>query len=110
MPAAPPPDLSGRSVLIVTLGTRGDVQPFLALAGALQRCGAKPLLVVPPHYLDLCAEHSVPAESLLDAGEAWPTMHDLAAGAEENQEEFEERVSGCGTQTPAGWSSSPQLL
>ena len=35
-------------MLIVTLGTRGDVQPFLALAGALQRCGAKPLLVVPP--------------------------------------------------------------
>ena len=44
------PDIVGRRVLIVTLGTRGDVQPFLVLAHALKRAGASEIrecLVLP---------------------------------------------------------------
>ena len=45
-----PPDIAGKRVLILSIGTRGDVQPFLVLAAALRRAGAEPLLATLPHY------------------------------------------------------------
>ena len=59
-----PSPLAGRRVLIVTLGTRGDVQPFIALCDALKRQGAVPLLATVPHYVGLGAEFNVPVTSI----------------------------------------------
>ncbi|WP_327729789.1 glycosyltransferase [Streptomyces sp. NBC_00487] len=39
-----------RKVLLAACGTRGDVQPFLALAVALRRHGHQPLLAAPSSY------------------------------------------------------------
>ena len=46
-------DIAGKRVLILSIGTRGDVQPFLVLAAALRRAGAEPLLATLPHYTHL---------------------------------------------------------
>ena len=54
-----PPDIAGKRVLILSIGTRGDVQPFLVLAAALRRAGAEPLLATLPHYTHLGREFGV---------------------------------------------------
>lgn len=54
-------------VLIYTYGTRGDVQPFLALCQALHAAGHTALLRVPADHLALAARHGVDAAGL-DAG------------------------------------------
>ena len=82
--------LAGKRVIVITLGSRGDVQPFLALCESLRRAGAHPLLLTLPHYVGLCTAHSVPAESILDDGSSWPQTTDMSGG--ESQEEFEERL------------------
>ena len=78
-------------VLILTIGTRGDVQPFVTLAHMLQRTGVAPLLVTLPHYLDLCSEAGVPCASLLGDDESWPETSSLGDGVED-QAEFEEKM------------------
>lgn len=45
--------------LLVTHGTRGDVQPFLALAVALKRAGHDALLAAPESFTDSAAAHDV---------------------------------------------------
>ena len=78
-------------VLILTLGTRGDVQPFITLARMLERIGVAPLLVTLPHYLNLCSEAGVPCASLLGDDESWPETSSLGGGVED-QAEFEEKM------------------
>ncbi|MFD2796016.1 glycosyltransferase [Promicromonospora vindobonensis] len=45
--------------LLMTLGTRGDVQPFLALAQGLQAAGHDAVVVAPHRFADFAAEHGV---------------------------------------------------
>lgn len=45
--------------LLMTLGTRGDVQPFLALAQRLQAAGHEAVVVAPHRFADLAAAHDV---------------------------------------------------
>lgn len=42
-------------ILITTMGSAGDVHPFLALALALKRHGHQPVILVNPHFLPLVA-------------------------------------------------------
>ena len=86
------PDIVGRRVLIVTLGTRGDVQPFLVLAHALKRAGAIPLLLTLPQYVHLGIEFDVAVSSLLEDGMSWPDMNALSDGGVENRDEFEDSL------------------
>ncbi|MEV6379104.1 glycosyltransferase [Streptomyces sp. NPDC051773] len=48
-----------RKVLLAACGTRGDVQPFLALAVALRRHGHRPLLAAPSAYTSEAAAYGV---------------------------------------------------
>ncbi|WP_215457788.1 glycosyltransferase [Streptomyces sp. ATCC 21386] len=48
-----------RKVLLAACGTRGDVQPFLALAVALRRHGQQPLLAAPSAYAAEAAAYGV---------------------------------------------------
>ncbi|WP_200302386.1 glycosyltransferase [Streptomyces adelaidensis] len=48
-----------RKVLLAACGTRGDVQPFLALAVALRRHGHQPLLAAPPSYASEASAYDV---------------------------------------------------
>lgn len=45
---------------IHTLGTRGDVQPYLALAGALRRAGHAPLLAAPAQFEAAARQRGIP--------------------------------------------------
>lgn len=47
-------------VLLATVGTRGDVQPMLALAGALRRAGHRPMLAAPAFAADEARAFDVP--------------------------------------------------
>lgn len=91
-PALPAGPLSGRRVLIVTLGTRGDVQPFIALCDALKRQGAAPLLATVPHYVSLGGEFNVPVTSILEDGVIWPDMNALGGEGVESKDEFEMKL------------------
>jgi sterol 3beta-glucosyltransferase len=53
-----------RTVLILTAGSRGDVQPFVALARALQRAGDRPVLAAPARFGSLAREAGVPSVGL----------------------------------------------
>lgn len=71
-------------VLILTLGTRGDVQPFVALAQQLQQRGHETVLAAPDRFDGLVTGLGVPFAGLddgplqiLDAGSA---VGDVAAG------------------------------
>src|SRR5690349_3579507 len=48
-------------VMLYTFGSRGDVQPLLALALALQDMGAEALVCAPPDFTDLLTEAGVAA-------------------------------------------------
>ena len=47
-------------VLIMTLGTRGDVQPFIALARGLLAAGHEAVLAAPQRFAGFAAGHGVP--------------------------------------------------
>ena len=47
-------------VLIMTLGTRGDVQPFIALAQGLLSAGNEVVLTAPQRFAGFAAGHGVP--------------------------------------------------
>ncbi len=51
-------------ISILTYGSRGDVQPFLALAAALQKAGHAPTLAAPGRFADLASGHGIPFASL----------------------------------------------
>ncbi|MFJ1749539.1 glycosyltransferase [Streptomyces sp. NPDC088116] len=54
--------------LIYTHGTRGDLQPYLALACALDRAGHTATLVAPGMFAPFAAEYGIRLEPLTDAG------------------------------------------
>ncbi len=47
-------------ITLLTYGSRGDVQPFLALALGLQKAGHNVYLAAPGRFADLAAGHAVP--------------------------------------------------
>ncbi|WP_309086187.1 glycosyltransferase [Chelativorans sp.] len=49
---------------IETLGTRGDVQPYLALAMGLMARGHEVQLAAPVQFTDMAAEYGVPFAGL----------------------------------------------
>jgi sterol 3beta-glucosyltransferase len=51
-------------IVLLTHGSRGDVQPFLALAIGLQKEGHKVLLAAPGRYAQFIDQHSVPFAGL----------------------------------------------
>ena len=51
-------------ITILTYGSRGDVQPCLALAAALQQAGHAPLLALPASMRALADEHGIPVVPL----------------------------------------------
>jgi sterol 3beta-glucosyltransferase len=51
-------------ITILTFGSRGDVQPCLALAAALQQAGHTPLLALPASLRALADERSIPVVPL----------------------------------------------
>ena len=81
-----------RKIFILTIGTRGDVQPFIYLAQALQRAGIKPLLITLPHFVHLGVEFGVQIASILEIGESWPDTGALADDGVESKKSFEERL------------------
>lgn len=71
-------------VLILTLGTRGDIQPFVALAVELARAGHEAVLAAPHRYSGFVTAHGVifagideGPMTLMDSGS---TVGDVAAG------------------------------
>ncbi|MFZ5856331.1 MAG: glycosyltransferase [Chloroflexota bacterium] len=48
------------NITILTYGSRGDVQPFLALAVGLQKAGYQVNLAAPHRFADFVAQHNVP--------------------------------------------------
>lgn len=46
-------------VLMLTYGSRGDVQPFVALGAALRAAGYQPVLAAPERFSQLAAEHQI---------------------------------------------------
>ncbi|MCW4457424.1 glycosyltransferase [Microbacterium sp. MPKO10] len=53
--------------LLVTTGSRGDVEPFVALARGLADAGHHPTLAAPARFLELAAEHDVAFIALDDS-------------------------------------------
>ena len=51
-------------ITILTYGTRGDVEPFLALAFGLQQCGHKVRLALPQRFAALAAQYHIPTAPL----------------------------------------------
>lgn len=47
-------------IVLVTIGSRGDVQPFVALAQGLQRAGFQVVLGGPPDFVSLAEAYGVP--------------------------------------------------
>ena len=66
-PGAPKRNLK---LVIVVAGTRGDVQPCIALSIALSKLGHRPLVLAPEPFRALCSAYDVPFSSL---GEPAPT-------------------------------------
>lgn len=53
-------------ILIATVGSRGDVQPYLALAKGLQAAGHEPIIATCARFGDTVAAHGVPFQPLSD--------------------------------------------
>lgn len=51
--------MSGKKILLLTLGTRGDVQPFVALALGLQRAGHQPIVGTDAHFESFVRSHGL---------------------------------------------------
>lgn len=58
-------------IALLTFGSRGDTQPFLALALALQRAGARPVLGAHPVFRGLIEGHGVPYAELAGDPHEW---------------------------------------
>ena len=78
--------MKGKHIALLTYGTRGDVEPFVALAVGLQRAGFSPRLAAPAVFEPLAEAHEVPFRALPGdparlarelvsmAGTSWPGM------------------------------------
>lgn len=76
----------GPRIALLTYGTRGDVEPFLALAMGLQRAGFQPRVAAPAAFATLADEAGIPFQPLpgdlaalahemvTQAGTNWPRM------------------------------------
>ncbi|OGO13253.1 MAG: hypothetical protein A2Y93_05280 [Chloroflexi bacterium RBG_13_68_17] len=76
----------GPRIAILTYGTRGDVEPFVALAAGLQRAGFQPRLAAPAAFASLAEAYGIPFQPLpgdltslareivTQAGTNWPKM------------------------------------
>jgi sterol 3beta-glucosyltransferase len=76
----------GPRIAILTYGTRGDVEPFVALAAGLQRAGFQPRLAAPEAFASLADANGIPFQPLpgdlaalareivTQAGTNWPRM------------------------------------
>jgi sterol 3beta-glucosyltransferase len=51
-------------ITLLTYGSRGDVQPFLALAKGLQKAGHLPTLAAPSRFKELAGQHAIPFAAL----------------------------------------------
>ncbi|MBM3121425.1 MAG: glycosyltransferase family 1 protein, partial [Chloroflexi bacterium] len=72
----------GADIGLLTYGTRGDVEPFLALAAALQCAGLRPRLAAPGTYASLAAAHRIPFRPL--PGDLPALAHDMVTRAGTN--------------------------
>lgn len=72
-------------ITIITVGTRGDVQPYIAVAEALKARGHEPTLAASPEHTALVAAHGIPFKPFgpsfrdilqSDLGRAWLTSAD----------------------------------
>ncbi len=63
-------------VTLVACGSRGDVQPMLALALGLQRAGHQALLTVPPDFVDWAGAFDCPVRALGPGFRGNPDMRD----------------------------------
>lgn len=59
--------MRGRRIVIATVGSLGDLHPFIAVALALQRLGARPLLAVPQDHVAKCVAAGLETEAILPA-------------------------------------------
>lgn len=66
-----------RRLLLATLGTRGDVQPKIALAKALRADGYEVTLAAPPNFADWVGYHDLPYEKLGVDMQAWLSRPDV---------------------------------
>jgi sterol 3beta-glucosyltransferase len=76
----------GGRIALLTYGTRGDVEPFVALAAGLQRAGFSPRLAAPAGFEPIAQAHRIPfhplpgdparlaRELVSTAGTNWPAM------------------------------------
>jgi sterol 3beta-glucosyltransferase len=56
--------MTGRRIVLLTYGSRGDVEPFVALAAGLARAGEAVRLVAPQTFADLAKAHGVELHGL----------------------------------------------
>lgn len=63
----------GLRIVIATIGSLGDLHPFVAVAMALQARGHEPILAVPADHLAKCTAAGLRAEAMV------PSYRDLAA-------------------------------
>ncbi|MFD2024923.1 glycosyltransferase [Promicromonospora aerolata] len=70
--------------LIITHGTRGDVQPFVALGDALRRAGHEVLLAAPEEMAALVERYEVPFAPLNDGTKALMDDPAISAAIETN--------------------------
>ncbi len=80
-------------VLILAFGTRGDVQPFVALARELRVRGHDPVLAAPQRFAVLAGEHGVPF-SPVDDGPL--RLMDTAGGVGDTMDRRAARQGGAG--------------
>lgn len=70
------PRLAHQRLLLCTYGSRGDVEPFIALAKGLQAAGHQVLLATSERFCDFAQEHGVPFYPMSDASLALITSPD----------------------------------
>ncbi|WP_454855600.1 glycosyltransferase [Promicromonospora soli] len=80
--------------LIITHGTRGDVQPFIALARALLRAGHDVLLAAPAETAGLVERYAVPFAPLNDGTKALMDDPQISAAIETNYRGLRGKVAG----------------
>jgi sterol 3beta-glucosyltransferase len=105
----------GADIGLLTYGTRGDVEPFLALAAALQRAGHRPRLAAPGTYASLAGAQRVPFHPL--AGDLPALAHDMVTRAGTNNmrtvlevSRFIEPLAAQAFHSMRAWSTGADLI
>ena len=105
----------GADIGLLTYGTRGDVEPFLALAVALQRAGHRPRLAAPATYASLAAAHRVPFHPL--PGDLPALAHEMVTRAGTNSlrtvltiSRFIEPLAVQAYRSMQAWSADADLI